>query len=75
MRAVSGTIWQLRMLCDGQLHSCSFVRLEKGGRWHRIANWKADLLVSAGLARWIDDRPRRRRGRNQESKRQRWLFA
>lgn len=51
---MSRTVWHLRFAVDAYLRGCAFLRLRKGGRWNRIAVWKADMLVQAGLARWIN---------------------
>lgn len=47
-------VWQLRYAVDSCLRGCAFLRLRHNGRWNRIAIWKADMLVRAGLARWIN---------------------
>lgn len=48
------TVWNLRYAVDACLRGCAFLQVRRGGRWNRIAIWKADMLVRSGLARWLN---------------------
>ena len=48
------TTWHLRMAVDASFRAYALLRVRRGGRWNRIAMWKADMLKRAGLAQWIN---------------------